>query len=371
MNKEKANINVGDIKSISESFPKNGIPTELKRFIDNSIKGKIFHSRETIEYLKNIALPFFDIKVVKFKYPNAVSQFQEFISSVAKAQPDLFKKESEDAQRKVFTIMSHPMEFVKYLFPNYSDNLSYLRTVLKSKELSNISFNLGDSEIPEEKIGEVLEVFDSITKREITGSLTLLNTFIKNQDSKKENTTVTDVIDKAIPVVEEQQLRRKLVLDNPTEFGRNILRATGYTQSHIEYFFRYIRRLVHIKNKGNRKFRGMYYRYGSTKFWDDEFRKRCKKELKDFKELKSFLIRYSKEIKKLRNINAHQVPGEITLSKDYKNLVLQEIGKKNKTKVNYTKLCETIISYGILVNKIELHPENRYDKDEDTIGIQF
>jgi len=368
MNEEKVNINVGIIKKLIELFDQNQIPAELKRFVDQSIQGKKFSTIKSVQLLKDFVSPVFNIEVINKSGP--VSQYQEFISTVANTQPGLFQKEKEYTQNKIFNPMGHPMEFVKYLFPVYNDEFFYNKVVLKSKEILEECFKVDDSEIPDKNLRGILKIFDSIKKRELKGALVHLK-IINNHHtlSKEDKVKVNRQIDELIQVIEEQELRRTLILNNSTEFGRDILRATNYTQSHIEQFCSYIHRLVHIKNHGNRKFKGRYYRYGSKSFWDSAFRKMCKKDLKDFKSLKSFLIRYSKDLKILRNINAHQVPKEISLSKDYKYLIFQEIRKKNKTKENFNKLRENIISYSIFINKIVLHPKSRYDPSEDTIGI--
>ena len=71
----------------------------------------------------------------------------------------------------------------------------------------------------------------------------------------------------------------------------------------------------------------------------------------------------------MRNINAHQVPEEIYLSKDQKMLIISVIGKTENFKINHRELYDTIITYGIFINKIDLHPKSPYDPSEDTFGI--
>jgi len=45
---------------------------------------------------------FFEIEEIKQPIP--LSQYQEFISTVAKAQPDLFQEEKEEIQQKIFLV---------------------------------------------------------------------------------------------------------------------------------------------------------------------------------------------------------------------------------------------------------------------------
>jgi len=373
MKKKRENLNVEDLKNLIESYNKNEIPTKIKKLLDHSIQEKIFLNNETIHTLKDFALPFFDIEIIKQPVP--LSQYQEFISTVAKAHPELYQKEREETQNKIFSVMGHPTEFVKYLFPVYHDEFFFMKIAQKSLELFDMCLNLGDYKIPNEKTLDVLnfitKILDSFNKRDMKGVLGHLITFINNQNSfsNEEKSRISKELGEFLQVIEEYELRRKRILDNPTAFGRNILSAVNYMRSHIEYFCSYIHRLVHIKNMGNRDYRGMYYQYGSNKFWDYEFIKMCNKELKDFEALQSFLIRYSKELKKLRNISAHQVPEEIYLSKDHKMLIIPVIGKTENLEIRYSELCDIIINYGIFINKIELHPKNPYDTSEDRLGI--
>ncbi|MBY8992712.1 MAG: hypothetical protein KGD58_18355 [Candidatus Lokiarchaeota archaeon] len=71
----------------------------------------------------------------------------------------------------------------------------------------------------------------------------------------------------------------------------------------------------------------------------------------------------------MRNINAHQVPGEIYLSKDRKQLIIPKVGEEDTLRIHYEILCDKIITYGIFINKIGLHPKSHYDISEDTFGI--
>jgi len=374
MKTERPKLKLEDLIKLFESYDQNEINSVIMRFVHDSIQGKKFFNRETIIKMKDFVEPFF-LKIEEIKQPIPLSQYQDFISTIAKAQPDLFQEEREKTQQKIFSIMEHPMKFVKYLYPMYSDNLNYIRCAQKSKEILDITSSLDDSEISEEKLVELLDfikkVADSLQKRNMVGTCNYLKAFINKQNcySEEKKDIINEKLDELVQIIEEQALRRKEIINNPTEFGRNILRAVIYTRSHIEYFLSHIHRLVHIKNKGNKDYGGKYYQYGSNMFSVRNFINMCEEELKDFEALQSFLIDYSKKLKELRNINAHQVVGEIKLSADHKFLLIPEIGKKDNQKINHKELCDTIISYGIFINKIELHPKSPYDTSEDTFGI--
>jgi len=117
------------------------------------------------------------------------------------------------------------------------------RCAQKLKELIDC-INFCDSEnlnIPIKKMGDILdflsEIRDSLGKRNLIGSFNHFKTFINNQDlySKEEEARINEKIDETFRIIEEQELVRKQILNDPTEFGRNVLTTAHYTQSHVEY----------------------------------------------------------------------------------------------------------------------------------------
>ena len=338
MNEKKSGTNVRVLEKLSEAFDKNEISLELKRFLESSMEGKLFHHSQTLYRFKGFMSPFFNVTILNQPVP--VSQYQEFTSKIQTAYPKLFRKEKEYSQNNIFDKTEHPMEYIKYIIPEYNDNLTFLRSTLRSKELFETTFNFtkfDDSEENGEKILDFYSKFsDSLHKKDRMAALNNLKKFnIQYQPSLKRKEDLNKGIDNLIPVLKEQKIRKAFIMENFSEFGRNLLRATNYTQSHIEYFCAYFHRLIHIKNNGDRNYRKNYYNYDSKSFWGKNFREACREELKDFKDLKTFLVKYSYILKVLRNINSHQVPGEICLSKDRKYILLQETGKKRKKRENY------------------------------------
>jgi len=373
MSKEKNKLNLEDLKNLLEKHDQIGTSKAIDKLLDFSLQGKMFFDKNTIQQLKGLAMPFF-YNIEENDQTIPVSQYQKFNSKIEKAQPVLFQEEREYSQRIIFNIknLDHPMKFVKYLFPVYSIELNK-RIAKKNKELLDICLNSGDSR--DLDIEDFLVFFnkfrDFLIKRNFKESFNQLKTFLNNQNfySKEVKAKIIEKIDEIIYIVKEQELNRKQILNDPTEFGRNVLRAVHYTQSHIEYFCSYVHRLVHIKTQKDRIYEGKYYRYNSKKFWEDKFIKMCKNNLKDFKALQIFLTKCCNELKKLRNINAHQAAGEITISKDYKMLVVPAIGEEEPLKIKHQELCDFIISYGVFINKIKIHPKSPYEISEDTIGI--
>ena len=50
-------------------------------------------------------------------------------------------------------------------------------------------------------------------------------------------------------------------------------------------------------------------------------------------------------------------------------LVVPVIGEEEPLKIKHQELCDFIISYGVFINKIKIHPKSPYEISEDTIGI--
>ena len=46
-------------------------------------------------------------------------------------------------------------------------------------------------------------------------------------------------------------------------------------------------------------------------------------------------------------------------------LIIPVIGEEHNKIINYLELCDDIISYGIFINKIELHSKSPYNTSED------
>ena len=151
---------------------------------------------------------------------------------------------------------------------------------------------------------------------------------------------------------------------NPTENIKDFIVGIQDTQSHIEYFCKYFHRLAHIEKYGNQEYDNFYYKYFSNKFDDGLFRDMCQSELNDFPDLQSYLRRLCITFKELRNIRAHQAAGKAKiLSGGY--IWIPKIGKEAGKRIEYKDKREKIITYGLFVNKINLHLTSPYVFDED------
>ena len=72
---------------------------------------------------------------------------------------------------------------------------------------------------------------DFLVKRNFKENYSQLKSFICNQNfySKDIKSKIFKKIDEIIYIIEEQELIRRQILNDPTEFGRDVLRATNYT----------------------------------------------------------------------------------------------------------------------------------------------
>ena len=357
----------GNLEELIEEFGRNKISSEIKKLVDNLIQGKKSLTNESVQKLKAFSSPFFGIKLINISGP--ISQYQEFISRIEDAQPELYQEEKEDTQNRIFKIERHPIEYVKYLFPLYNDTFFYNNLLLKCTGIIEECFNIEGSEIDSEKLPEIKSLFDSIKKRDFRGALTTLKSLNNHYTlSKEKQAKVNRRINELIQVIEERTLRRKHIFEDPAEFIRKILSAVNDTQSHIDLFCAYIHRLVHIKNEGNSDFEGKYYQSGSKYFDVGKFLKMCKEELNDFTDLHKFIKRCASRIRKMRNLQAHRGVKKLSFSKDYKKIVIPRTDMPDY-RFSYDELCDFIISYGNFINKIGVHPKSRYDPSEDTFGV--
>ena len=90
----------------------------------------------------------------------------------------------------------------------------------------------------------------------------------------------------------------------------------------------------------------------------------CKTELNDFPELQNFLRKYCNTFKKLRNIRAHQIAGEVKILPGG-FIYIPDIGNEKGKYIDYREKREKMINYGVFINKINLHPHSPYDELED------
>ena len=64
-------------------------------------------------------------------------------------------------------------------------------------------------------------------------------------------------------------------------------------------------------------------------------------------------------------LNAHQIPNNFDVSFDKTSIIFSVVNKKEKVKINHEEMYKKILTYGIFINKIHLHPSSPYNAEED------
>jgi len=347
----------------------------LRKFIEQISQGKLYHKSQMFQ--KGVFSLFFGDAINFFNVDDVqvlVSQYSEFDAKVSSEECELYQQEKKFTQNKIFFKLGYPMDFVKYLFPLYNHSTGFQLSMSIGKvgiELFDM-ISRSDVEVPELEKLSFLEGFlktfpNLLLTREFKIGLEQVKNFINDQKlfPKKELKRFNELLDQLSNLSEKQQLELYRISNNPTEFGRDFLRATNYAQSHIEYFCRFVRRLLHILEEGNKEYRDKYYKHFSWEFEQGEFNKKCEEELNEFPKLKDFLIRYSTHLKKLRNINAHQIAREFYLIPEKGMMGFPVVGDDEDMGIKHEEIADKIIKYGIFINMIGLHPNNPYEKSEN------
>lgn len=372
MKKRFKKLSDDEIREFMNSPDLNMFLHEIFYLIEQWRQGKLFFKQDKIKLFQEKAPMYFGKSIVFYRNERIqiyVDQYNEFKSMVSKDFSDLFQIEEEYSRQKIFTkkFMTHPMEYA-------SKNVLFYGELTGSELMSRIG-QFGRDSL---EINSKAEKF-SLTESDALNLLKKSFEFLKKQDEKtldyllnviknEENYPDKEQFSSNINQIRNLNFLKSSSLESfknkRTEIVKNFLIGIQDTQSHIEHFCRYIHRLVHIKKYGNTKYREEYYDYNSKTFDEDKFRKMCKSDLKDYPELKTFLRRYCKTFKKLRNIRAHQITGEVDISlKGF--ITIPTIGNEKGVKFNYIEKREKMITYGVFINKIKLHSYSQYDVSED------
>jgi len=245
MNKKRINIDSDEVINLIDKINTEKLNTELNSLLDKVIQGKGFFDKKHLQNIIEYIIPIL-FNLEEITQPIPLSQYKKFISVVASLRPELFEKEMKYAQSEIFSKMDHPLKFVQYLDLFYKLKR---KNAQKFKELLPLSFNFAENEnlnldnLPQKYIQEFLifleEIRDFIIKKDMKGFCNRFKLFFENQNfySKEVKTAIILIIDEIIQNIEEQDNQIREILNDPTEFGRNILRVVNYTQSHIEFFY--------------------------------------------------------------------------------------------------------------------------------------
>lgn len=376
MKKKNRELNDYVIRKFVNSPYFNKILPEILYFIEQWVQGKLFFNQDKIKLFQEKAPMFFGKSKVFYRNEKIqiyVDQYNEFKSMVTEDFPNLFQIEEEYSRQNIFTkkLMAHPMENVSKSVLFYGE--------LTGSELMNRIGQLGRdlleivskaemSSLSESDALNLLKKSFEFLKKQDESLIDDLVNVIKNDENYPDKEKFSDNINQ----IRNLRILRASSLESfknkRTEIVKNFLIGIQDTQSHIEYFCRYFHRLVHIKKYGNTKYGEEYYNYNRKTFDEDNFRKMCKSELNDYPDLKTFLRRYCKTFKKLRNIRAHQITGEVDISlKGF--ITIPTIGNEKGVKFNYIEKREKMVTYGVFINKIRLHSHNPYDLLEDLFFV--
>ena len=372
MKKRFRDFNDNKIRELANSPDLKLFLDGIPYFIEQLIQGKLFFNQDKIKQFQEIVTIFLGKSIVFYRnemVQACVTQYNEFNSLVSKDCPNLFQIEKEFTQQNVFTKkdMAHPMENVKkaVLFYNESTGSELMSRVGQlGRDLLEINSRAENSRLSDSEGTSLLKASLEFLKKRDNGILDLLQNAIRNVENYPDKEIFSENVNQMRFLNQLQTSSLERSKNNPVESVKNFLTGIQDTQSHIEYFCRYFHRLVHIKKFGNQKYGREYYRYNSKQFDDKKFREMCKTELNDFPELQNFLRRYCITFKKLRNIRAHQVPGEVKILPGG-FIIIPAIGNEKGKFIDYREKREKMINYGVFINKIKLHPHSPYDESED------
>jgi len=369
----------------------NDVPEEIKNLLgsklDDKLKvleniifqysqGKLLHVEELFQ--KGILKMFFgdNIKISDIhNYKNIRSQYETFVKKISSRHSNLYDRERKFTRNMIFYKMAYPMDIAKYLYPLYNNSTGYELNIQIGKlglELSQIIPKLNFSEASESDLLKFLTEFyknfrDYFLSREFEKLVDYVKDFLNKYKTRpqKDLDRMNLLLDKSKILIKKQNKLLEEISKDPTEFGRDFLRAINYIQSHMEYFCKYIRRLIHIGEENHDDYNNSYYNHYSTDFDRTKFKKTCENKLSHHPDLKNYLKELATQLNELRNINAHQIPRYFYLSPLKSELCFPVIGKETDRCVDHEKIADIIITYAIFINSIDLHPENPYEKSEN------
>ena len=327
-------------------------------FIKQTLEGKLFFDlRKIRHFVDNLGKA---TEVIKNEIVSLyVTQYNEFISSISHAYPNLYKDELKFARQNIFNsiTMAHPMEFVKkcVLFYGESSGSGLMERIgILGMEINKFVPQLENSEISESEALTLLRNAGKFLKTGKGSTPDDIQDFIQKQENYRSKEDFIKIMGKIKDLNELKNYTLNKTKENPTEVITNFLTGIQDTQSHIEYFCRFFHRLVHIKKYGNQDYGEEYYRRYRKKFEDDEFRDMCRDELEAYPELQRYLRKTCNTFKDLRNIRAHQVAGNSKfLNKDY--IYIPNVNQEGGKCIDHKEKRNKIITYGVFINKIQLY----------------
>lgn len=348
----------------------------LQKTINQISKGKLIHENQ--RFLQGVLKLFFEDDINIFtgnNIQNLVSQYHEFIKQVSLNEPDLYQQEKTFTQYNIFYKLAYPMDIVKYLFPLYNNSTGFHLNTLIAKvglELLDLISKSNARNVPEPEMLLFLSNFLSnfkkrLVSRELDKEMDHLKNYLSTQHMFPRDSLnkMNEMLDQLITLYQAQRKILQEIKKNPTELGRDFLRAINYTQSHMEYFCRYIHRLFHLLKKHNMKYGDFYYKHYYWEFKKNNFIEACEQELSKYPDLKNYLKNIVTQLKELRNINAHQIPREFYIVPENNLMCFPVVGSNEYKCIEHENVADKIINYGFFINNIGLHPNNPYERSEN------
>jgi len=363
------------LKNLGEILDKN----EVDNFINIISNQKFVFNKIEIKSLLTNVLPIFG----NFVYQPEiipVKNYQIFINIARKKNNRLIEEEIDVSRDLIFEKTSHPLNYLKYfttmqkkrgkLNGLFKDLMENVKSFFKLEDIRNVNTDF-DLKFIQFLIKTLQKFRYYLDKKDPIGYFTCLKEFLDAMNlPKKKRSILTHNINLIINELKITKKENLKILNNPTEFGRELLRAINYTHSHIELFLKFIHRIVHILKYGNRNYSQIYYSLKSKKFKIKEFKIMINEIFKDeYPVLYKFLKKYVNIFFKLRNVNAHLIPKEITFSEDRKYLLVPLIGDSQEFPLNHRRIYTEMFSYSVFINKIDLHGNKKYHYLDDSILI--
>lgn len=128
---------------------------DLKYIISQVSQGKLLYDKKKLKSLNKIMpilfgndIIFIDNEMVQI----LVDEYQEFTSLVSAEHPDFYEEETKFTRNHIFDDLKndHPLNYIKYLFPIYSESMGYQlihELIQIYREILDINSTLEDSSL--------------------------------------------------------------------------------------------------------------------------------------------------------------------------------------------------------------------------------
>jgi hypothetical protein len=344
----------------------------LNHIMTQFMEGSLFHHFEKknfgfLDFFFGNEIDVFNVQKVE----NLASEYNVYVEELSNEFPILYSEEKIFTQTQIFHKLAFPIDIVKYLFPFYGDFTGFQinKMIAQSglellEKISKLNFKPYISLKFMKYFNDIFMNFRiHLSAMDFDESLSKLKYLLlgRQEIPKDLKLILNSKINQLIALLKIKKRTLVAVYNNPTELGRNILRVINYIQSHMEYFCKYIRKLIHLKVEKNREYENLYYEEHGKKYKDfdyDEFRNICELELKNYEGLKNYLKSIVTQMKKLRNINAHQIPCEFKIIPEKNKIIFPVIGNNEEELINYQYIKSKILKYTALISLIHLHPDD-------------